>query len=721
MFQRGKYESILPEKVKEAMEKYRQDDLKSIPVIPDEKEILKLINTLRKLFNPIYEPLNEVEKTQVKQFRELATYLIQQSGDSFLPPTMSPELALKAVQTLSQPYLLSKEALLVSVIDIPSPNIIKWLIEEGVDVNIKKEGDSLLYTVCNKEIVSNLKALMTSENLNYTELRPADYFGNHPSIFNGVVSEHVTPKKIAIANLLEKPTREAQLKEFQKLLQDDLIKVDVIPVPADKKEVFSVKKMEFTPPFNNITQVTLTCPDRFDFYDTDENRQEYIQKCSLCLTLENGQTQAYRFKDMEHLFSIEAMLDDYRFKTTVAKVHEAPEEWKKRGITGVYDEGVHEFYNKMHKRMKGRFREWKSEEKVSDVVVVELGCGHGKALQSFLEVGAESFGKDHVHGYGFDYAPPNIKEATEEYSKELKERSEKNQTPLPPCEFKILDVTKEECETELKKIREKHPNAKLFVICSGLLTSVVLKNATECLTALQRMRRSNPDCIFATGLKESFYDRDMLQRVGFTDAQTSVDERFYCLDEIQPSAKHRGLQNANDSKLLDLSMCYDPVQVIMTANPKELKNIACLDLSYTDLSHYSKEELENAFKRIPELKTVLFISTQSADQDKLRQACGSSQELITVSDNNEFLSVYPVDYYPHLLNPAAFIEKEAKEQENFMQLVRYSGTRVNYSLASKPKEPAFRSTLFREESHDKMPGPSSDEVADKKKHNPFAS
>lgn len=323
-----------------------------------------------------------------------------------------------------------------------------------------------------------------------------------------------------------------------------------------------------------------------------------------------GNIGYFRIKDEKQLNLLRNLGAEHAIATElypVANLYKA-EDWKRAGIEGIYFEDIHQDYKVLHQKFVQEVDTFlRMHPEIKKVRIIELGCGHGKALFEVAARAGKIVGADNVICLGGDYSDVNIKKAYALW-KEKKE-SKEDKAPFP-YRFVILDSTSKECEDLLTKKEEGFTD---LVICSGHLTRCVLDNVFQVQKVFNILHRANCPYVFSSGEREELYTRDTLEQMGFNGLiESTSSASFQAINLLERPTVYPPIEKfmeSKDQRYLNLSMCPDPIQIVeQFKNNSALKNVECLDLSYCELSRYDIATLSEFFNQFENLKKIIFVS-----------------------------------------------------------------------------------------------------------------
>lgn len=499
---------------------------------------------------------------------------------------------------------------------------------------------------------------------------------------------------------------QAIISELKPVTTPNSLSLRMLPKDEEYGAGFALSTFHRCPP--NIKDIVLISAQQFDEYNDDDHQYSYLRitddKDNITYFKIENENQLGKLRDLASLLGTR--------EDPVAEIGPS-ENWKKAGIKGVYGGDTHALYARLHKKIareidtylrmhmkdeienhlrlnrqegtaqnpteyrgvEGGVEDKKGQEMVGEstklstsdadrfahviqnpkVRIVELGCGHAKALYQAVLATEALLGKGNVDYLGGDYSDVNI-EAAKKYWAEHRGKG------FFPEKIKVMNSVSPECEQELKKRPEGCID---LVICSGHITRIVLNTVHEGLKVLHNLHRSGVSCIFASGCREALYSKNILAKAGFQSVInfTPIQEEVDLIEvaPVYPPAQKflDDYNNGLNPKYLDLSMCPDPVKVLTELKDSPaLALVECLDLSYCELSKCDMKVLSELLKNFTNLKELIFVSpyldeVTFMNQHKndlisptFRETAGI--QINTLLNKDERLAVLPYDMYQML-------------------------------------------------------------------------
>lgn len=533
------------------------------------------------------------------------------------------------------------------------------------------------------------------------------------------------------------------LSQLKPLTTPNSLIFRIDPDYNEYKSGFALSTYHRCPP--NIKSMTLISAQHFGDYADDDYEYSYLRvtddKDNITYLKIDNKEQLTKLRDIAELMA-----------TTEEPVIEIgpSENWRRIGIRGVYTRDTHALYANVHKnivreintyiRMKLQANEpqkpeeyrgieegmeaKKGEEMVGEgtklstldserfpiirnpqVRIVELGCGHAKALYQAFIAAENLLGEGNVDYLGGDYSDHNIEAARKFWKEKLGH-------DFISDKIKIMNSLSKECLEELKKRPE---GCKDLVICSGHITRLVLNTVFEAMKVMHNLYQANVSCVFASGCRESLYSKNMLEKLGFQGVINYTGEDEVDLIEIAPRylAAQTLLDNYNnglETKYLDLSMCPDPIKVLTELKDSPaLNSVECLDLSYCELSRCDPKILSELLKNFTNLKEIIFVSHDIKEVTFVNQHKNdlvpeilreiANIQINTLLNTDEKLAVLPYDIF-QMMNQTQLLNILKKDNPELQKVPEFF-LRKDYFKPSVPLMAERAEVEFEEKKNEK--------------------
>jgi hypothetical protein len=273
-------------------------------------------------------------------------------------------------------------------------------------------------------------------------------------------------------------------------------------------------------------------------------------------------------------------------------------DWIKSNVDTIYNSyasrraKVDEFYDAEHLKINNEIRRILAKEPaLKSINIIDGGCGNGK----YINAAANRFDEMSLHLVGFDFNESNIEEAQSKYSDKgtfIRGNLLNFQEVLAQC-ADVLDKS-----------------APTFVVLSGSLTRLVLKNGFQALTVLQGFANSDSaDYLVGCGVGEPLINRHIAKQVGYRmePAATTASELFSCKKMTQEEIIEQKLKKLKQYNTLDLSLYHNPTALLLNQQlSKHLADDSIIDLSFTTLTPELIDTIKLIIKEKPKIRLVFW-------------------------------------------------------------------------------------------------------------------
>lgn len=293
---------------------------------------------------------------------------------------------------------------------------------------------------------------------------------------------------------------------------------------------------------------------------TDETRlvksvkTEYLKRIINILTLNNiHPVKTYvRMNKSEHQWR----------QLTMKELYRASGAEKEAKTNGAYD--------CLHANILEEIVEITQILNLKKVLLVDGGCGDGRLLKK-IEATIQAPDLD-TQLLGFDFNPGNIDDCRNNYSGR--------------CQFiqgNLLEV--DVLLAAWRSAQDLDKAIPTFLILSGSLTRLVLKNGFQALTVLKKAYLGQVDILLGGGIGEPLLNDFIAKHIGYVPyKQVSGSHHFFLYRRLEDQEiLSNKLNKMVKRNFLDLSLCPRP-EFILKQLMGNIKDNMIIDLSFCDLS-----------------------------------------------------------------------------------------------------------------------------------------
>jgi len=310
-------------------------------------------------------------------------------------------------------------------------------------------------------------------------------------------------------------------------------------------------------------------------------------------------------------------------------------EWDSQSMSEIYEKrsATQARYDTLHAAIKEQIISIINEQSLSEINVMDGGCGSGLFLKTFETKMNELKEKNSLniscHLGGFDFNPENIREANKNYHGKV--------------HFVTGDLTKTDgFINQCIKNEWINKNAQTVLVLSGSLTRLVLQNGFQALEALQSIASSNSiNYMIGGGIGEPLLNPYMVKQIGYKLAPitiTSEIDNFFAYEKMLPKEIfNMKLKRLAKDNILDLSLSpHSHAEALIGMLRDRIKSDTTINLSFIQLSDALIKQIEQLVKEHPNIKLVCRHNKQS-EIDKLNTITSNSMFYI-VTDESYLMS-----------------------------------------------------------------------------------